>query len=99
MQLGTVEERVNFINHVINVQKNDIDCQNFVAADYIRSILIHDSTIQEALFMLGFLYENGLGVDKDPKKAIQYYSQSGLPEALNKMGDIYFAGYLDMKSN
>lgn len=53
---------------------------------------INDTTIQEAEFLMGFLFENGFGMDKDPRKAIKYYEKSGMPQALNRIGEIYFTG-------
>lgn len=50
----------------------------------------------EALFYLGLFHEHGFGVEKSPKKAINYFIESaGLdyPAAKNKLGDCYFSGY------
>lgn len=50
----------------------------------------------EALFYLGLFHEHGFGVEKSPKKAINYYIESSgleFPAAKNKIGDCYFSGY------
>ena len=50
----------------------------------------------EALYYIGLFYEHGFGVEKSPKRAINYYlkaSEVNYAPARNKMGDCYFSGY------
>lgn len=50
----------------------------------------------EALFYLGLFHEHGFGVEKSPKKSINYFIEaSGLDfaSAKNKIGDCYFSGF------
>ena len=49
----------------------------------------------KAQYYLGVIYENGLGIKKDYKKAARYYweaSQSDIPEAQIKLGKMYQDG-------
>lgn len=53
----------------------------------------------EAQFELAQLYEVGLGVEQDLKKALELYFQSAeqeYPDALNDLGFIYYQGGLDV---
>lgn len=48
-----------------------------------------------AMSSIGTLYAKGLGVKREPERAIQWYSKAsknGLPFALCKIGDIYKNG-------
>jgi TPR repeat protein len=48
------------------------------------------------LYYLGLFYEHGFGVEKSPKRAINYYlkaSEVNYAPARNKMGDCYFSGF------
>ena len=48
-----------------------------------------------AEFNLGFLYQHGEGVDKDPKKAAEWYQQAaerGHPSAQYNLGGMYLRG-------
>ncbi len=45
---------------------------------------------------MGLMHEYAFGVEKSPKKAFNYFSQSsdlGYSAAKNKVGDCYFSGY------
>lgn len=50
----------------------------------------------QALYYLGLMYENGFGVQKNKKKAFNYYSESDnlryIPSK-NKVGDCYYSGF------
>ena len=48
-----------------------------------------------ALYRLGVLYHNGLGVEKDEKEAVKWYrkaAEHNLPEAQTAIGDMYTEG-------
>lgn len=44
--------------------------------DMLRMVLAEDPKHSDALYYLGFLYENGLGTDKDLKTCQNYYSKA-----------------------
>ena len=49
----------------------------------------------QALYRLGVLYHNGLGVEKDEKEAVKWYRKAAeynLPEAQTAIGDMYAKG-------
>lgn len=51
-----------------------------------------NAEIPEALRILGFMYQRGLGVDKDPEKALVYYSKAqeyNDYQAMNNLGTLY----------
>ena len=43
------------------------------AAFYFRQAIQFDTDAKEAYYYLGFLFQNGFGVDKDYKTALTYY--------------------------
>ena len=64
------------LNYDCDTDEND-DCPMcFLMENSDSSSLITRKIEAEAYFRLGNLYENGLGVEKDIKKAIKYYEIS-----------------------
>lgn len=67
------------------------------AAKYLKESTNHQNN-PDAFFGLGYLYENGKGVEKDDKKAYQYYKLSAKyksTDALLRLGNDYFDGQID----
>jgi len=63
------------------------------ALEFLQKAVAHHAEDFESLFLLGEMYENGLGVEKDTQKAIQYYKQASVDddhyesrEALKRLG-------------
>ena len=57
--------------------------------------ILNKENKKEGYFYLGFLYENGLGVQQDYKIALMYYKKAnelGLVASKNKLGDFMFSG-------
>uniref|UniRef100_A0AC35U1L7 Protein sel-1-like protein 1 n=1 Tax=Rhabditophanes sp. KR3021 TaxID=114890 RepID=A0AC35U1L7_9BILA len=50
--------------------------QKKINMEYLNELASHGSA--DAHMMLGFLYSNGIGVPKDPRKAVTYYSFAAL---------------------
>lgn len=44
--------------------------------DMLRMVIAEDPQHSDALYYLGFLYENGLGTDQDLKTSQNYYSRA-----------------------
>ena len=56
-----------------------------------------EQNVVEAMFTLGMMYEQGIGVNRDEEKAFQYYLQSaegGYEDAQYRIGSIYLEGLL-----
>lgn len=53
--------------------RNDDYDKYFEAANQFRDVVIKDPENGEAYYYLGFMYEHGLGTDKDLKTAYKYY--------------------------
>jgi len=71
----------------------------YQAGDYKKALEIlqplADQGNSQAQAMLGILYDNGQGVEKDPKVALQWYlkaAEQGLPVAQHDVGVRYFQG-------
>jgi len=65
------------------------------AAYWFRAALTEDPKMSDALFYLGFLYEKGLGVDRDYHTAYSYYRKAasfGHAKAWTKCGDLLYSG-------
>ena len=68
------------------------------ANDMLRQVLAQDNSHSDALYYLGFLYENGLGTDRDLKTSLSYYQKavkaSGEQnaKAMYKLGNILYSG-------
>lgn len=68
------------------------------ANDMLRRVLAEDPNHSDALYYLGFLYENGLGTDRDLKTSMTYYQkavqQSGEQnaKAMYKLGNLLYSG-------
>lgn len=64
----------------------------------LRQVLAQDNSHSDALYYLGFLYENGLGTDRDLKTSLSYYQKavkaSGEQnaKAMYKLGNILYSG-------
>jgi TPR repeat protein len=65
------------------------------AANYFREVIAEDHYYSDAHYYLGFMFENGLGTDKDLKTAFKYYSQAARLDngkAYCKIGNFYKYG-------
>lgn len=94
-----VEPVVASTSHKAQSQKTENDfldaCEcvkkrNFADAHAKLKVLV-DQNHAKSMTLMGFLYERGLGVEKDLNKAAQYYKQAaakGLPEAESRMGHL-----------
>jgi TPR repeat protein len=64
----------------------------------LRRVLVEDNEHSDALYYLGFLYENGLGTDRDLKTSMRYYQKavkaSGEQnaKAMYKLGNFLYSG-------
>ena len=64
----------------------------------LRQVLAQDNDHSDALYYLGFLYENGLGTDRDLKTSMSYYQKavkaSGEQnaKAMYKLGNLLYSG-------
>lgn len=64
----------------------------------LRMVLAEEPEHSDALYYLGFLYENGLGTDRDLKTSYRYYSQAVQTseeqnaKAMFKLGNLLFSG-------
>ena len=75
--------------------------RNAVAAAHCLKVESKENGDGLASFILGLLYESGIGVDKDPIKAKFYYEQAtnqGNSYGFTKIGWQYFDGY-DIEKN
>eukprot|EP00826_Nyctotherus_ovalis_P008807 TRINITY_DN12290_c0_g1_i9.p1 TRINITY_DN12290_c0_g1~~TRINITY_DN12290_c0_g1_i9.p1 ORF type:complete len:542 (-),score=167.04 TRINITY_DN12290_c0_g1_i9:652-2277(-) len=69
--------------------------QFFKATYWFRAALAEDPKMMDANFYLGFLYEKGLGVDKDYHTAYSYYRKAanlGHAKACKRCGDFLYSG-------
>lgn len=67
----------------------------FDCAHWLRVCLDHNDNIQDAHFLMGFLYEQGLSVDKNLKAAFEHYlraSELGHVKATTKLAHFYYSG-------
>jgi TPR repeat protein len=77
-------------------QENEKEYQE--ANDMLRRVLAEDNEHSDALYYLGFLYENGLGTDRDLKTSLNYYQKavkaSGEQnaKAMYKLGNLLYSG-------
>lgn len=68
------------------------------ANDMLRRVLAEDPEHSDALYYLGFLYENGLGTDQDLKTSFNYYqkavqaSDEQNAKAMYKLANILYSG-------
>ena len=68
------------------------------ANDMLRRVLAEDPEHSDALYYLGFLYENGLGTDQDLKTSQKYYtkavevSSENNAKAMYKLANMLFSG-------
>lgn len=85
---------------------NANDEEYFEAADQLRYVTSVDKNNSDAYYYLGYLYENGFGVDQDYKTSTFYYSKAVAvsnetnPKAMYKLGNMLYsgkAGYADMR--
>ena len=93
-----------------SVHKEDYEEHYHLAVQWldsvVRKLTLFNQTVEtdnilaeergEALFYLGIFYENGFGVEKSPKTAVNYFLESShlnYAAAKNKIGDCYFSGY------
>lgn len=63
---------------------------------YCREIIAKDEENSEAYYFLGVMYEEGYGVQKQPKTAFLYYTIAANMKneaALLKMGECYKTGF------
>lgn len=66
------------------------------ASDLFRQVILKDPHHAEAYYYMGFLYENGLGVDKDAKSSFRSYRKAAdlkHPKAWTKLGNFYSKGF------
>jgi TPR repeat protein len=67
----------------------------FDCAHWLRVCLDHNDNIQDAHFLMGFLSEQGLSVDKNLKAAFEHYlraSELGHVKATTKLAHFYYSG-------
>jgi|LakMenEpi03Aug12_release.lakeMendotaPanAssembly.Ray.scaffolds.fasta_scaffold1270861_1 TPR repeat protein len=67
----------------------------FDCAHYVRMCLDHNSQIRDAHFLMGYLYENGLAVDKNLHASFDHYSKAsnlGHIKATTKMAHFLYSG-------
>lgn len=68
------------------------------ANDMLRRVLVEEPAHSDALYYLGFLYENGLGTDRDLKTSYSYYrravqaSGEQNAKAMYKLGNLLYSG-------
>ena len=74
------------------------DEEYFEAADQLRYVISVDKSNSDAYYYLGYLYENGFGVDQDYKTASFYYSKSVIVsnetngKAMYKLANMLYSG-------
>jgi TPR repeat protein len=96
---STCEPALASNSHKVQDQKTEADfldaCEsvkkhNFADAHAKLNVLA-DKNHAKSMTLVGFLYERGLGVEKNVDKAAQYYEKAaakGLPEAESRMGHL-----------
>lgn len=78
--------------------KQDSEKEYQEANDMLRRVLVEDNDHSDALYYLGFLYENGLGTDRDLKTSMRYYhkavhsSGEQNAKAMYKLGNLLYSG-------
>lgn len=81
------------------------DEEYFEAADQLRYVVSVDKTNSDAYYYLGYLYENGFGVDQDYKTASFYYSKAVAlsndtnAKAMYKLGNMIYTGKVGYNDN
>lgn len=70
----------------------------FESANLLRYVVAKEPEHVDANYYLGYIYENGLGVDRDMRSAYRHYkvscdsSNNTNSKALVKLGNLYFTG-------
>jgi len=96
-QLGDVDGMYHLAYHTLEdaTRSNEEDLYAD-AADLFRQVIMKDPHHAEAYYYMGFLYENGLGVDKDAKSSFRSYRKAAdlkHPKAWTKLGNFYSKGF------
>lgn len=95
--MGDVDGMYHLAYHTLEdaTRSNDEDLYAD-AADLFRQVILKDPHHPEAYYYMGFLYENGLGVDKDAKSSFRSYRKAAdlkHPKAWTKLGNFYSKGF------
>lgn len=80
-----------------NATRTNDEEQYAEAADLFREAISLDPEYAEAYYYMGFLFENGLGVDRDMKTAFRFYRKAGEidhAKSWTKLGTFYAKGLL-----
>jgi len=71
-----------------------------VAIDYARAVAGYKVNAEaghaECQYQLGYMYRDGLGVDKDYAQALPWFEKAaaqGCPEAVGSLADMHITGY------
>jgi len=72
-ELGDGDARIFYINHLLKDDKKCSAEDFFLIQAYLRSVINDEPSKFEAFFYMGYLFENGLGVDFDRRTALSYY--------------------------
>jgi hypothetical protein len=105
----SLEQRINKINNnAFSIATKDywIGCEYYDINDYnnaLKFFMGRDENIlpvAEAMFMIGEMYNNGFGVEKDINKACKWYRSSFLIEDTNLECnlDVYDSSLNDIKN-
>ncbi|MCK5843743.1 MAG: sel1 repeat family protein, partial [Victivallales bacterium] len=79
---------------IVRRERNGTSSEDAEAVKWLRKAAKGGSV--EAIAKLAYRYENGKGVEKNSKKAFEYYNMAagaGLPMAQSKLGDFFAFGY------
>jgi len=79
-----------------NATRTNDEEQYAEAADLFREAISLDPEYAEAYYYMGFLFENGLGVDRDMKTAFRFYRKAGEidhAKSWTKLGTFYAKGF------
>ena len=85
-----------------NATRTDDEDQYAEAADLFREAISLDPEYEEAYYYMGFLFENGLGVDRDMKTAFRFYRKAGdldHAKSWTKLGTFYAKGNIIVNKN
>ena len=69
------------------------------AADELRKVLCLDPEFYEAHYYLGYLHENGFGVDKDLTSAFRHYNKAASKPSEENSKALYKLGTMHMSGN
>ena len=73
-ELGDLDGKYNFAYYLLkSASLQNKEEEYYRAANLFREVINDDSNYSDAHYYMGFMFENGLGIDKDYKTALRYY--------------------------